>query len=86
MRRISRQLSEPYLTELPARRFFDPLAAAVIEQRRDLLWSRENAPARGAVAAGSVAFARGPVSLGYGLFAPARDLAAAWKPLTNLVR
>ena len=28
---------------LPARRFFDPLAAAVIEQRRDLLWSRENA-------------------------------------------
>ncbi|MES0863920.1 TIGR02302 family protein [Ruegeria sp. SCPT10] len=34
--------SEPYLTALPARRFFDPLAAAVIEQRRDLLWSREN--------------------------------------------
>lgn len=29
---------------LPARRFFDPLAAAVIEQRRDLLWNRENAP------------------------------------------
>nr|WP_308419743.1 TIGR02302 family protein [Cribrihabitans marinus] len=29
---------------LPARRFFDPLAAAVIEQRRDLLWTRENAP------------------------------------------
>ncbi|WP_111733232.1 TIGR02302 family protein [Roseovarius amoyensis] len=29
---------------LPARRFFDPLAASVIEQRRDLLWSRENAP------------------------------------------
>ncbi len=36
-------MSEPYLTKLPARRFFDPLAAAVIEQRRDLLWSRENA-------------------------------------------
>ncbi len=36
--------SEPYLTDLPARRFFDPLAAAVIEQRRDLLWSRTNAP------------------------------------------
>lgn len=36
--------SEPHLTKLPARRFFDPLAAAVIEQRRDLLWSRENAP------------------------------------------
>ncbi len=34
--------SEPYLTALPARRFFDPLAAAVIEQRRDLLWSRDN--------------------------------------------
>jgi len=28
--------------ELAARRFFDPLAAAVIELRRDLLWSREN--------------------------------------------
>ncbi|MDR9483800.1 MAG: TIGR02302 family protein [Sediminimonas sp.] len=28
---------------LPARRFFDPLASAIIEQRRDLLWSRENA-------------------------------------------
>lgn len=29
---------------LPGRRFFDPLAAALIELRRDLLWSRENAP------------------------------------------
>ncbi|MGR3714984.1 MAG: TIGR02302 family protein [Shimia sp.] len=28
---------------LPARRFFDPLAAAVIEMRRDLLWSKDNA-------------------------------------------
>jgi len=36
--------SEPVAMRLPARRFFDPLAAAVIEQRRDLLWSRENAP------------------------------------------
>ena len=35
--------SEPYMTKLPARRFFDPLAAAVIEQRRDLLWSSDNA-------------------------------------------
>jgi uncharacterized protein (TIGR02302 family) len=35
--------SEPYATPLPARRFFDPLAAAIAEQRRDLLWSRENA-------------------------------------------
>ena len=29
---------------LPGRRFFDPLAASIIELRRDLLWSRENAP------------------------------------------
>ncbi|AZV76811.1 TIGR02302 family protein [Parasedimentitalea marina] len=29
---------------LLARRFFDPLAAAVVEQRRDLLWARANAP------------------------------------------
>lgn len=29
---------------LPGRRFFDPMAAAVIELRRDLLWSRENGP------------------------------------------
>lgn len=29
--------------ELTTRRFFDPLAAAVIEQRRDLLWARANA-------------------------------------------
>lgn len=35
------QLSLP-LDGLPARRFFDPLAAALIEQRRDLLWSRDN--------------------------------------------
>lgn len=28
--------------DLPARRFFDPLAAAIIELRRDLLWSKEN--------------------------------------------
>ncbi|MFD1913297.1 DUF4175 domain-containing protein [Halodurantibacterium flavum] len=27
---------------LPGQRFFDPLAAAVIELRRDLLWSRDN--------------------------------------------
>ncbi|MCY4333761.1 MAG: DUF4175 domain-containing protein [Litoreibacter sp.] len=30
-------------TTLPGRRFFQPIAAAVIEQRRDILWSRENA-------------------------------------------
>ncbi len=34
--------SETLQMKLPARRFFDPLAAAVIEQRRDLLWSRIN--------------------------------------------
>ena len=35
--------SEPRQIILPGRRFFDPLAAAVIEQRRDLLWSKDNA-------------------------------------------
>ncbi|MFT6022256.1 MAG: hypothetical protein ACI9PY_000365 [Ascidiaceihabitans sp.] len=34
--------SEPRAIILPGRRFFDPMAAAVIEQRRDLLWSRDN--------------------------------------------
>ena len=29
---------------LPGRRFFDPLASAIVEQRRDLLWNRANAP------------------------------------------
>jgi len=36
--------SETIEMTLPARRFFNPVAAAVIEQRRDLLWSRANAP------------------------------------------
>lgn len=36
--------SAPLSTRLPGRRFFDPMAAALAEQRRDLLWSRENAP------------------------------------------
>lgn len=36
--------SAPAAMILPGRRFFDPLAGAVIEMRRDLLWSRENAP------------------------------------------
>lgn len=35
--------TEPMAMVLPARRFFDPLASAIIEQRRDLLWSRDNA-------------------------------------------
>ena len=33
----------PVRIDLPGRRFFDPTAAALIELRRDLLWSRENA-------------------------------------------
>ncbi|MEZ5675252.1 TIGR02302 family protein [Thalassovita litoralis] len=37
-------VGQPVVMNLPARRFFDPLAAALIEQRRDLLWTRENAP------------------------------------------
>ena len=35
--------SVPEKLVLPGRRFFDPMAAAIIEQRRDLLWSRSNA-------------------------------------------
>ena len=35
--------AEPFAAVLPGKRFFDPLAAAVIEVRRDLLWTRENA-------------------------------------------
>ncbi len=36
-------LSEPTVITLPGRRFFEPMAAALIEQRRALLWSRQNA-------------------------------------------
>lgn len=36
--------AEPLSVTLPGRRFFDPLAAALIEMRRDLLWTRANAP------------------------------------------
>ncbi|MCB1367674.1 MAG: TIGR02302 family protein [Rhodobacteraceae bacterium] len=35
--------AEPESILLPGRRFFDPLAAAVVEMRRDLLWQRGNA-------------------------------------------
>ncbi len=35
--------AEPRQTVLPGRRFFDPMAAAVVELRRDILWSTENA-------------------------------------------
>lgn len=34
----------PIRVTLPGKRFFDPLAAALIEMRRDLLWNRANAP------------------------------------------
>lgn len=34
--------SEPESLMLPGRRFFQPFAKAVIEQRRDLLWSKQN--------------------------------------------
>ncbi len=36
--------SAPEYLPLPGRRFFDPLARAVIEMRRDILWARANAP------------------------------------------
>ena len=35
-------MAEPGQMVLPGRRFFQPVARAVIEQRRDLLWSMEN--------------------------------------------
>lgn len=34
----------PVALTLPAKRFFDPFAAALIEMRRDLMWNRANAP------------------------------------------
>lgn len=36
--------SEPIETMVPGRRFFQPTAKAIAEQRRDLFWSRENGP------------------------------------------
>ena len=35
--------SDRFATQLRGRKFFDPLASVLIEQRRDLLWSDENA-------------------------------------------
>ncbi len=35
--------SQPLHVILPGRRFFDPLAASLVEMRRDLLWNRKNA-------------------------------------------
>lgn len=37
-------MAEPVMVTLPGKRFFDPLAAALIEARRDILWTRSNAP------------------------------------------
>lgn len=34
----------PHAVTLPGLRFFDPMAAAVIEMRRDLMWNRANLP------------------------------------------
>ena len=36
--------ADPESIILPGKRFFQPVARAVIEQRRDLLWSKANAP------------------------------------------
>ena len=36
-------MAEPIRVTLPGKRFFDPLAAALIEARRDILWNRSNA-------------------------------------------
>ncbi len=36
--------SDTETLSLPGRRFFDPVASAVIELRRDLLWTRDNGP------------------------------------------
>ena len=37
-------IAEPLHVTLPGKRFFDPLAAALIEARRDILWNRSNTP------------------------------------------
>ncbi|HMS96252.1 MAG TPA: DUF4175 family protein, partial [Tabrizicola sp.] len=36
--------SAPYALTLHGKRFFDPLAGALVEMRRDLMWNRINAP------------------------------------------
>ena len=41
--------SVPYEVTLHGKRFFDPLAAALIEMRRDILWNRINAPRAGEI-------------------------------------
>ncbi|MFT5065501.1 MAG: hypothetical protein ACJAXK_000543 [Yoonia sp.] len=39
---LGESTSEPMI--LPGRRFFQPFAKAIVEQRRDLMWARANAP------------------------------------------
>ena len=73
------QGSEPatLAAELPGRAFFDPLARAVIEQRRDLLWTRENAPRVAQILRAVSNRARGRVRRGGDLPAPAPGAAPA---------
>lgn len=59
--------SDPVQLVLPGRRFFDPMAAAVIEMRRDLLWNRANAPR-------NLQVLRAVTWAGDGLFRNAADL------------
>ena len=37
-------VSAPLAVTLPGKRFFDPVASALIEMRRDLMWTRANGP------------------------------------------
>ena len=61
----------PLAMELPGRRFFDPLAAALIEMRRDLLWSRQNA-ARVAQVLKAVSYAPEDAALNTRIYLPLR--------------
>ncbi len=63
----------PLAMELAGRRFFDPLAAALIEMRRDLLWSRQNA-ARVAQVLKAVSHAPGDADLNARVYLPLRAL------------
>ncbi len=80
-----RSYSDPFQTDLPARRFFDPLAAAVIEQRLDLLLGADKCDAGCAGVAGRVAPASGPVPLGHRLICACASCCGGWKRSTNTV-
>ena len=71
-------VAEAFTTNLPARRFFDPLAAAIIEQRRDLMWSRENVMPVSQVLR-AISYRRTTIPLRNCLSAPALHPAAAGK-------